>query len=202
LGTGSHIGLIGDIGGTDARFALVSECGNILPVRVYSLHDYSSLAEAIDHFLADAAPQYRPSSAVLAVASPVMADQVTLTNHHAWTFSIEDLRQHLYLTHLLVMNDFAVTALAVPHLEQTDIFQIGRGSAINDAPIGVIGPGTGLGVSALLPSCGSGFAVSGEGGHVTMASFTGREAAVFEILRKRFDHISAERLLSGPGLEN
>ena len=122
LGTGSHVGLIGDIGGTDARFALVSECGNILPARVYSLHDYSSLAEAIDHFLADEAPDYRPSSAVLAVASPVMGDQITLTNHHAWTFSIEDLRQHLRLTQLRVMNDFTATALAVPHLEKTGIF--------------------------------------------------------------------------------
>jgi glucokinase len=92
---------------------------------------------------------------------------------------------------------FAAAALAVPHVEKTDIFRIGCGSAINDALIGIIRPGTGLGVSALLPSCGGGFAVSGEGGHVTMASFTAREAAVLEILRKRFDHISAERLRSG-----
>lgn len=202
MGTGSYIGLIGDIGGTDARFALVGECGNILPARVYSLYDYSSLAEAIDHFLADEAPDYRPSSAVLAVASPVMADQITLTNHQAWTFSIEELRQHLRLTQLRVMNDFAATALAVPHLEKTDIFQIGRGAAIKDAPIGIIGPGTGLGVSALLPSCCGCFAISGEGGHVTMTSFTAREAAVIDILHKRFEHISAERLLSGPGLVN
>jgi glucokinase len=90
----------------------------------------------------------------------------------------------------------------VPHLEKTDIFQIGRGSAIKDAPIGIIWPGTGLGVSALLPSRGGCFAMSGEGGHVTMASFTAREAAVLEILRKQFEHISAERLLSGPGLVN
>lgn len=195
------MGLIGDIGGTHARFALVSQWGDVSPIRVYSLHDHSSLSDAIDRFLADEAPAERPSSAVLAVASPVIGDRITFTNHQVWTFSIEDLRQYLHLEQLRVINDFTATALSVPHLENGDIVPIGGGSAIKGAPIGVIGPGTGLGVSALLPSCGP-LAISGEGGHVTMAPVTDHEAAVIELLRKRFEHVSAERLLSGPGLVN
>jgi glucokinase len=202
LHRGSHAGLIGDIGGTDARFALVSQYGDIRPVGVYSPRDYSSLAEAINRFLADEAPADRPSSAVLAVASPITGDQITFTNYQAWTFSIEHLRQQLGLERLRVINDFTAIALSVPYLQEADIVQIGRGSAIKDAPIGIIGPGTGLGVSALLPSCGDSLAISGEGGHVTVASVTAREAAVIELLRKRFGHVSAERFLSGPGLIN
>jgi glucokinase len=202
LSISSRVGLIGDIGGTDARFALVSQGGEVGQARVYSLRDYSSLGEAIERFLVDEAPADRPSSAVLAVASPVTGDQVVFTNHQTWTFSVAALRQHLRFERLQVMNDFTAIALSVPQLQKADVIQIGPGSPTKGAPIGVIGPGTGLGVGALLQSCGTPLPISGEGGHVTMAPVTAREAAVVEHLRKRFEHVSAERLLSGPGLVN
>jgi len=196
-----EVGLIGDIGATNARFALVQPDGSMTPPRVYALNDYSSISDAIDTYLAEESPAARPGQAVLAVASPITGDQVTLTNH-TWTFSIEALRRHVGLRQLRVINDFAANALAVPHLGESDRVQIGAGSPITDAPIALIGPGTGLGVSALVPTQSDAVPIPGEGGHVTMAPANARESAVLDLMRKRYDHVSAERVLSGPGLVN
>lgn len=197
----ADVSLIGDIGATNARFALVQPDGSTTTPRVYTLNHYPSLASAIDAYLAEQSGGPRPAHAVLAVAAPVTGDQVTLTNH-AWTFSIEALRQHLALTRLRVINDFAANALAIPRLGASDRTQIGTGSPVADAPVGLIGPGTGLGVGALIPTPGSAVPIPGEGGHVTMASADAQESAVLDLMRKRYDHVSAERLLSGPGLVN
>jgi glucokinase len=194
-------GLIGDIGATNARIALIRPDRVISAVRLYALNDYASLADVIDGYLAELPREARPLQAVLAIASPIVGDQVTLTNH-SWTFSIEQLRRHLGLKRLLVINDFAANALAIPQLRPKDRIQIGTGSPADDAPIGLIGPGTGLGMSALVPTPNGPIAIAGEGGHVTMAAASPRETAVLDLLRQRYDHVSAERLLSGPGLVN
>ena len=110
-----EVGLIGDIGATNARFALVQPDGATTPPRVYALNDYPSVSDAIDAYLAEEAPAARPGHAVLAVAAPITGDQVTLTNH-AWTFSIEALRRYVSLKRLRVINDFTANALAIPHL--------------------------------------------------------------------------------------
>jgi glucokinase len=196
-----EVGLIGDIGATNARFALVQPDGSTTPARVHALNDYPSLSDAIDAYLVEESPPARPRQAVLAVASPVTGDQVTLTNH-TWTFSIEALRQHVGLSRLRVINDFAANALAIPHLGENDRIQIGLGSPVSDAPIGLIGPGTGLGVSALVPTPSGAVPIPGEGGHVTMAPANAQESAIVDVMRKRYDHVSAERVLSGPGLVN
>jgi glucokinase len=196
-----EIGLIGDIGATNARFALVHADGKTTQALVYALSDYASLSEAIAAYLKVESPPARPAKAVLAVASPVTGDQVTLTNH-PWTFSVEALRQQLGLRRLQVINDFAANAAAVPHLGESDRIQIGVGAAVKNAPIGVIGPGTGLGVSVLVPSANGGVALASEGGHVTMTPATAQESAILDLMRRRYDHVSAERLLSGPGLVN
>jgi glucokinase len=196
------VGLIGDIGATNARFALVLPGGKTTVVRVCALDDYASLADAIDAYLAEQAPAVRPIDAVLAVASPITGDEITLTNH-AWTFSIEQLRHHLGLRRLHVVNDFAANAAAIPFLGDNDRTQIGHGAPAGDAPIGIIGPGTGLGVGALAPAhVGGAVTIAAEGGHVTMAPATAQESAILDLMRKRYDHVSAERLLSGPGLLN
>jgi len=162
-----EVGLIGDIGATNARFALVQPDGSTIPPRVYALNDYPSLSDVIDAYLAEESPE-RLGQAVLAVAAPVTGDQITLTNH-TWTFSIEALRRHVGLKRLRVINDFAANALAIPHLGESDRIQIGVGSPVSDAPIALIGPGTGLGVSSLVPTQSSAVPIPGEGGHVTMA---------------------------------
>ena len=136
----------------------------------------------------------RARQAILAVAAPVTVDQVTLTNH-VWTFSIEALGWHLGLQRLRVINDFAVNPLAIPQLGESDRFQIGPGAPTSDAPVGLIGPGTGLGIGALIPTANGPLPLPGEGGH------DAQESAILEHMRERYDHVSAERLLT-PGLVN
>jgi glucokinase len=196
-----ELSLIGDVGATNARFALVHPDGTMSAARVYALNDYPSLTEAIGAYLEEESSSAKPRQAVLAVASPITGDQVTLTNH-PWTFSIEAVRSHFGLRRLRVINDLAANAVAIPHLAVSDRLQIGPGSPVVDAPIGLIGPGTGLGVSALVRCSGGWTPIDGEGGHVTMAPADGQESAVLDLMRNRLDHVSAERVLSGPGLVN
>ena len=134
-----ELGLIGDVGATNARFALVQPDGTTTAARVYALNDYPSLTGAITAYLAEESPFARPGQAVLAVASPIMGDQVTLTNH-PWTFSIEAVRKHFGLRRFRVINDFAANAIAIPHLANSDRLQIGPGSPVAVAPSASSGP--------------------------------------------------------------
>ncbi len=143
----------------------------------------------------------RPLRAVLAVAATTSGDQVTLTNH-PWTFSVADLKARFGLDQLVVINDFYANALAVPHLAANDLRKVGGGEPVAGMPMGVIGPGSGLGVSAVVPQGDAFMPIAGEGGHVTMAAADDEESAVLALMRKRYDHVSAERVLSGPGLVN
>jgi glucokinase len=192
--------LIGDIGATNARFALIDAKGAIVGMRVLACDDYPTLEAALAAYLA-AERGAAPAEAALAVASPVTGDAVTFTNH-PWSFSIAAVRERLSLARLLVVNDSAAIALAVPRLGRDARLVVGGGEPAPDQPIAVLGPGTGLGVSALVPSAAGWLAVSGEGGHATMAPADDRESLVLDRMRRRFDHVSAERVLSGPGLVN
>jgi glucokinase len=194
-------GLIADIGATNTRFALVEPGGAITRTRVVATDDFASLNDAIEDYLATEAPPAKPTLGVVAVAAPVTGDTVTMTNS-PWTFSVEATRKHFGFTRLRMINDFVANALAVPQLAAADRRQIGGGAPVAGAPIGVIGPGSGLGMSMLIPKDGSVVSIQGEGGHVTMAPADAREAAVLDLMRPRFDHVSAERCLSGPGLVN
>jgi glucokinase len=192
--------LIGDVGATNVRFALIDAAGSVGRARVFACDEFATLEAAIAAYLA-VEPGTPPGEAAFAVASPVTGDAVTLTNH-PWSFRIGALRERLALSRLLVVNDFAAIALAVPRLGLETRIAIGSGTPVPDEPIVVLGPGTGLGVGALVPSAAGWPAVSGEGGHATMAPADGRESAVLDHMRRRFDHVSAERVLSGPGLVN
>jgi glucokinase len=194
--------LIADVGATNMRLALVGVRGDFSRVRVLACEEYPSIQQAIATYLDDELPLtdlQRIQAAALAVAGPVTDDQVTLTNH-PWSFSIDKLRRHLAIDRLQVVNDFSAVALAMPHLKPDERNQIGGGEPVAGAPIGVLGPGSGLGVSGLIPTPSGWFTLSGEGGHATMAPAIARESAVLDRMRARFDHVSAERLLSGPGL--
>ena len=175
------VGLIGDIGATNARFALVQPDGTSTTVRVYALADYASLADALDAYLAEESPRSKPLQAVLAVASPVTGDEVTLINH-PWTFSVDAIRRQFGLKRLRVVNDFAANAAAIPQLRESDRLQVGGGEPASYAPIGIIGPGSGLGVSALAFSANMPVPIATEGGHVTMAPATARESAILDAL--------------------
>lgn len=194
-------GLIADIGGTNARFALSLPGQEAQSARVLACAAYRGPAEAAAAYLDQIHPAERPRRAAFAVASPITGDVVDMTNH-PWTFSIAETRNSLGLDSLKVVNDFTAVALSIPRLGDADHVAVGGGKAVPGAPIAVIGPGTGLGVSALVPAGSQWTALATEGGHVTMAAFTEREADVLERLRRDFDHVSAERVISGPGLVN
>ncbi len=192
--------LLGDIGGTHARWAWQAHAG--APLRDILVQPCRSSASLID-----SARQYLmttghtgPQCAAIGIAAVVTGDAVRMTNS-PWNFSIEQLKQGLGLKRCVVINDFTALALSLPALAQTDLQAIGNGVAVQGAPIALIGPGTGLGVSGLLKSAAGHYcALSGEGGHVTLAAADEHESALLSALRRRFHHVSAERVLCGAGL--
>jgi glucokinase len=196
-----QIRLIGDIGGTNARFAIARDGTHDEPTNIATL-DHPSFESAIDAFLDKAGAGLTIRDAAFAVAGPVSGDEVVLTNHN-WSFRQSDLRRRFKFETLRVYNDFAGIALALPYIVNDDLVGIGGGEAVAGFPKAAIGPGTGLGVGTLAPVEPDGWTVvSGEGGHVTMAAEDERESALLAVLRRRYEHISAERLLSGDGLVN
>jgi glucokinase len=194
------MGLVGDIGATNARLAVVAPDGSMQHCVSMLCADHASLAEAIRAYLQQAGLGV-PERAVLAVATTPQGDDVAFTNN-SWSFSKKGLRSELGLADLAIINDFHANALAVPRLRAEDRMQVGSGSPRVNAPIGILGPGSGLGVSTVVEHEGRFIAVPGEGGHVTMSPCDDEESAVLGLLRRRFDHVSAERVLSGPGLVN
>ncbi|MFM8898535.1 MAG: glucokinase [Burkholderiales bacterium] len=189
--------LVGDVGGTHARFALVQAAGDAPDqVQILATEKFPTLLDAIKHYL-EGCPQ-RPRHACLGIATPLQGDWVEMTNHR-WAFSAQQLAQDLGLKRLLLLNDFTALALGVPSLSEGQLRQVGGGVKRFGAKA-VLGPGTGLGTSALLPLGDQYLAVPGEGGHVTLAAATAEEAAVIAWLWRQWPHVSAERLLSGPGL--
>jgi len=197
--TDTYPRIVGDIGGTHARFAMQVARGKpISEPQALPSGDFPGPAEAIQHYL-ELTGLPHPRWAGLAIATPISGDMLAMTNN-GWKFSTKAVRDKLGLTHLRMLNDFTALALALPKLKPADLVQIGTGKAEAGKAIGLLGPGTGLGVSGLLP-CAQGYsAIEGEGGHMTMPAFNAREAELIALARKRFPHVSAERLLSGPGL--
>lgn len=197
------MGLIADIGGTNARFALCSTTGDIISPLTLECKKYPSLEEAARAYLAWI--RYRGpviKDAAFALACPVLTDKVSMTNCD-WSFSISDLKNRLQLDHLTVVNDFVAQALAVPLLKDNQKIKIGRGEAAEGFPIAVVGPGTGLGVSILVPQPdGRWTALATEGGHATMPAPYPEEERVISALRQEYGHVSAERVVSGMGLTN
>lgn len=195
----SYPHLIGDIGGTNARFAMIAAPGApISHVATLRCADYSGPLEAIHAWRTQqAAPT--PRNGAIGIANPVTGDQLRLTNN-PWAFSVEALRQALHMEQLVFVNDFTALALSLPHLGDAERYQVGTGVCIPGCAIGVIGPGTGLGVSGLIPS-GKGYVpLGGEGGHVSLSPQTDEEFALTALLAREYGHVSAERVLSGPGL--
>jgi len=191
--------LIADIGGTNARFALVDE-GSTTPQheRTLSCANYRTLDDAVLAYLEDAS-QEMPETASLAIATPVSNDRVVMTNH-VWDLSLEETRKTLGLKSLKVLNDYTALALALPLLDKDDLRQVGGGAAVDKQTMAVLGPGTGLGVSGAIYTGDYWLPLQSEGGHASYGPLNDRETAVIDIIRKHRDHISAESLVSGPGL--
>lgn len=191
--------LLADIGRVYARFALELEHGQYSHQASLRCADHESLEQAVRHYLESVHP-LNVEHAAMAMATPVDGDRVRMTNYH-WAFSIEQTRQALGLQTLVVVNDFTALAMALPLLGQQGIRQVGGGRSVRHSVIGLLGSGTGLGVSGLIPSGDGWVSLGSEGGH---SSFSPRDEHEITVLRHaltRFDHVSFERLVSGPGLE-
>jgi glucokinase len=193
--------LVADIGATNARFGLLDHEGRLLHTRTLPCTGFPTLEDAARDYLAAANPPTYPSRGAIDIAGPVTGDVLTMTNH-PWTFSVRGTRDALGLERLEVVNDFTAVAMSIPLLAESDRRQVGDGGSVDGEVIGVLGPGTGLGVSGLVHGATGWTALAGEGGHVTMAAVTERETAVLERLRQQFGHVSAERVISGQGLVN
>lgn len=192
--------LIADIGATNARFALADAKG-IYDQKILQCDAHPTIVDAVQSYLGGL-NGVKPRRAAFAIAGPVGGDYFEMTNH-LWKFSIEETRQTLGFERFELMNDFKAIALGVPHLKPQDIKQVGgHQTAEPQGTIGIIGPGTGLGVASLFWADGQYHANPGEGGHVTMAAKTQREFDIFRTLRDKYHHISAERVCSGKGLVN
>lgn len=193
--------LIGDVGGTNARFAIVespdTEAGEPSIVRTA---DFKTIDDAIaGSILRDAA--VRPNSAVIAVAGPVDGDAIALTNC-PWVVRPKGMFASLGLSDVVVLNDFEAQALAVIALGEEHMEKIGGGAPETDAARVVLGPGTGLGVAGLIHSRGRWIPVPGEGGHMDIGPRTPRDFEIFPHLERLEGRISGEQILCGRGLVN
>lgn len=192
---------MGDVGGTNARFALV-ENGKLVQESVYNCinRDYSDTVDAIKAFLA-AQGNPKVTSTCMALACPITGDTVKLTNCD-WEFSQKTIRNTLNLEQVIFANDFTALAMGVPSLTPNQYFAVGGGAAQPQQPIGVMGAGTGFGVSALVWGETHWVALQGEGGHIGFAPVNEMEMEILRIGWKEYgERVSVERILSGAGLE-
>lgn len=194
------LALVGDIGGTNARFALWRE-QHLESVRVLATADYPGPEQAIRAYLAELGlPLGAVDSVCLACAGPVNGDLFRFTNNH-WRISREAFCRELQVRELLLVNDFSAMALGMTRLRDDERRVVCPGVAEADRPCVVIGPGTGLGVGTLLQLAdGSWLALPGEGGHVDLPIGTPREAQLWQQLYAQLGHVRAEDVLSGSGL--
>jgi glucokinase len=196
-----HARLLVDIGGTNTRCAMQEPGAQTKLVRTSKNRRFPGLAAVLRSYLDDLPADLHPQAGALAVAGPIAGDSVALTNL-GWSFSVEGLREELELDTLRVVNDFTAIAMSLPYIDDDELVKVGGGEPIPGKPMAVLGPGTGLGVSGLLPAAGGWVALSGEGGHVSLAATDDREATVISLIRQHQGHVSAERLVSGFGMSN
>ncbi|MGF1607623.1 MAG: glucokinase [Rhodothalassiaceae bacterium] len=201
-----RIGLIGDIGGTNARFAIADLSGppTFRDVIKLKAADYPSLADAARAYLDQVPLPAPPRHAVLAVAGPPDRGVIAMTNH-VWRASLTETRDQLGMAQVAAVNDFEAIAHAVPALAPEHLTPIGEVPAPAAAAVekrAITGPGTGLGVAQLVGTAGRTLVIPTEGGHVSFAPQSDRQREIDRVLRHDYPRLSVERLISGPGLIN
>ncbi len=197
---GSMTALLADIGGTNARFALLQN-GKPGEAIHLAVADYATAYDAVAAAMERLGCRQVPAAAVLAFAGPVDGARAVMTNA-GWETTVSELQRRFGFSHLRLLNDYAAMALALPDFADADLRLIGPARPGAQGPLAVLGPGSGLGVAALVPAAPHGIPLVSEGGHVTMPAADVLEAEIIAALREDLGHVSAERLLSGPGLVN
>lgn len=201
------VGLIGDIGGTNARFALGHvEDGQIRvsALRILQAADYPTGEEAVRAYLDGLDGHVRPRLAVIAAAGPIEHGAVEFTNNTSWKFSESGLVKAAHLDRARLINDFTAQSLAIDHLQPEDWRTVGpvEVSLEPQATAAILGPGTGFGAGARVGDGQCRATLSGEAGHTAFAPSDELESEVQRRLAQRFGRVSVERILSGPGLAN
>jgi glucokinase len=195
--------LLADIGGTYARFTLEVAPGvfeHAASLRCAEHVDFYATVKAYIAGLPAAASIGQIKNAAIAIATPVAGDRVQMTNYH-WQFSIGQMRERLQFDSLVVVNDFTALAMALPSLSPQQRRQVGGGAALPRSVVGLIGAGSGLGVSGLIPANDGWVALGTEGGHASFSPHDERELAILQYAWQFHPHVSFERLVSGPGIE-
>jgi len=191
--------LLADVGGTNVRFAVLAD-GAIGPIEHFRVAEYQRFEDALALYLKADSRRKAIRSVILAVAGVVEGDHSALTNS-PWVVDAKTLRGQFGFADVKLINDFEAVAWSLPRLPEIGLRKLGGGDRRTEALMLALGPGTGLGVAAYVPQAG-GLVLHSEGGHVTLAGGSPREDAIIALLRSRFGHVSAERVLSGPGLQN
>ena len=192
--------LLADIGGTNARFGLLAG-GTVSMISHMAVGDHGTFREALEKYLGQLPEPRGVRAALLAVAGTVRDGRCALTNT-SWVVDAAELRAQSGFSTVSLINDFEAVAWALSRLSPDQVLRIGGRQPVQGAPLAALGPGTGLGMAAFIPHPSRPIVLSSEGGHATMAGNSPREDAVIAHLRQRFGHVSAERVLSGDGLEN
>ena len=190
---------VADVGGTNIRVARVTESG-VTDIKKYICNDFASIDLAITQYFADM-PEHNFTQGCIAIACPVLGDQVVMTNH-SWAFSQNALQAQLKLDALFVINDFTAVAHSLPVLGKDQVVQIGEGTAKENGNIAVFGPGTGLGVEHITMTSTGWQTLDGEGGHVDFAPVDETDVVVWRHLQTTLGRASAEEVMSGRGLHN
>lgn len=200
-----HTLLVGDIGGTNARFALAnSDKVGFTNAMTLQCADFQSSIAAIRHYL-DKVGAAAPSVVCLAAAGPVVDESISVTNNH-WLLSAQEIREDLGVSLATLMNDFEAIAWSIPHIEERFLESVGQASQKplpeDNFNVAIVGPGTGLGTGGLRSCNGLLLPLVGEGGHIGFAPKSKVQIELLEVLRDKFERVCAERILSGSGLEN
>lgn len=191
--------LIADIGGTNARFGLVSDAlGEVKQFPVVKTANHETLIDAIQETALSRTATY-PRAAILAIAGPVRGDKIAMTNG-PWVVEPKRLIEEFGFEIVVVLNDFEALALCLPSLIEDDIEQIGRGTIDSQSTKLVVGPGTGLGAAALIYARDTWVPLPGEGGHINFGPITDLDFDIWQVMEPTNGRISAETFLSGPGI--
>jgi len=196
--------LIADIGGTNARFAIASQPGNVQFQMTLPTSDFADVESAINQYLKNLAGEFsHVDYACLAVAGPIIDGRVAMTNC-PWIIDCKQLMNSdlgsKRLTQLQLINDFEAIALSLPFLNKEQKLTLGAGKALANYPMTVLGPGTGLGAASLIPNQNQWLPIATEGGHASLGAFNDQEASIFQYWRTRGLDSACEYYLSGPGM--
>ena len=190
-----------DLGGTHVRFRLASDDARPAPVHVIETNEAESFEHAFAQWRELTGMRDRLDAIGIAAAGPVVDGRARITNL-GWTLDARVIERDCRARRCVLVNDITAVTWALPSLGRASLHKLAAASSDDHAARAVVAPGTGLGISGLVPAGRGRFAViEGEGGHRTLAASNPREWAIVAALAERFGHASAERALSGPGIE-